>query len=98
MYVVCIERRMVAVADAATSSNTDRLSPDLVAALDQLADRSGTSRAELLRQAARDFLRRELAADEDPIVGVIGLGNTGPGAVSEEHHRFLAEHSARTVR
>jgi hypothetical protein len=29
---------------------------------------------------------------------VIGLGDAGPGAVSEEHDRYLAEHSARTLR
>jgi metal-responsive CopG/Arc/MetJ family transcriptional regulator len=73
------------------------LPKDLSAALDQLARRRRTSRAELLRQAARDFLRRELTADEDPILGVIGLGNAGPGAVSEEHDKFLAEHSARSA-
>jgi metal-responsive CopG/Arc/MetJ family transcriptional regulator len=74
------------------------LPSDLSAALDHLARRRGTSRAELLRQAARDFLQREVPADEDPILGVIGLGNAGPGAVSEEHDTYLAEHSARIVR
>jgi predicted transcriptional regulator len=74
------------------------LPPDLSAALDKLARRRRTSRAELLRQAAGDLLRRELTADEDPILGVIGLGNAGPGAVSEEHDKFLAEQSARSAR
>ena len=74
------------------------LPSDLSAALDRLARRRHTSRAELLRQAARDFLRRELPADDDLILGVIGLGDAGPGAVSEEHDRYLAEHSARTLR
>ena len=71
------------------------LPQDMSAALDRLARRRRTSRADLLRQAARDFLQRELPADEDPILGVIGLGNAGPRAVSEEHDRFLAELSAK---
>ena len=62
----------------------------LSAALDRLARQRGTSRAELLRQAARELLDRESTADEDPILGVIGIGNAGPDAVSEEHDRFLA--------
>lgn len=74
------------------------LPSDLSVALDHLARRRGTSRAELLRQAARAFLERELPADEDPILGVIGLGNAGPGAASEEHDAYLAEQSAHTVR
>jgi predicted transcriptional regulator len=63
----------------------------LSVALDRLAQRRGTSRAELLRQAAREFLGREQPADDDPIRGIVGLGNAGPGGVSEEHDRFLAE-------
>ncbi len=62
----------------------------LTAALDRLARRRGTSRAQLLRQAAGEFLERESSAEEDPIMGIIGLGDAGPGAVSQEHDRFLA--------
>ena len=62
----------------------------LSAALDRLARQRGTSRAELLRQAARELLDRESTANEDPILGVIGIGDGGPGAVSEDHDRFLA--------
>jgi Ribbon-helix-helix protein, copG family len=62
----------------------------LSAALDRLARHRGTSRAEVLRQAAREFLSREQPADEDPIGGIVGLGNAGPAAVAEEHDRFLA--------
>lgn len=73
------------------------LPSDVSTALDQLARRRRTSRAALLRQAARDFLQREVPADADPILGVIGLGNAGPGAVSEEHDRFLAELPAKRI-
>jgi predicted transcriptional regulator len=71
------------------------LPSDLSAALDRLAQRRRTSRAALLRQAALDFLEREGPHDEDPIFGVIGLGDAGPGAVSEEHDRFLVDLRAK---
>ena len=62
----------------------------LSAALDHLARHRGTSRAELLRQAAREYLQRELLAGEDAILGIVGLGSAGPGTISEEHDQFLA--------
>ncbi len=67
------------------------LSADLSAALDRLAHDRGISRAEVLRQAARELLEREQASDEDPILGIVGLGDAGPGRVSEDHDRFLAD-------
>jgi hypothetical protein len=29
--------------------------------------------------------------DEDQIVGIVGLGNAGPGAIAEEHDQLLVE-------
>ena len=71
------------------------LEPDLNEALDRLARQRGTSKANLLRLAARRFLDQEQVGKqtEDPILGLIGLGNAGPSRVSEEHDRVLAEHS-----
>jgi metal-responsive CopG/Arc/MetJ family transcriptional regulator len=69
----------------------------LSTALDRLARGRGISRAELLRQAAREFLERESPADEDEIMGVIGLGHAGPGAISEEHDQFLVGLHAKTT-
>jgi Arc/MetJ-type ribon-helix-helix transcriptional regulator len=66
------------------------LPAELSTALDRLARGRRTSRAELIRQAAREFLQREQPPGEDPILGIVALGNAGPGAVSEEHDRFLA--------
>jgi hypothetical protein len=65
------------------------LPAQLTAELDRLARCRGTSRAELIRQAAREFLAREGPSVDDPILGVIGLGNAGPGNAAEEHDRFL---------
>jgi metal-responsive CopG/Arc/MetJ family transcriptional regulator len=66
------------------------LPPALSDALDRLAQRRGTSRAELLRQAAREFLQREQPVEDDAILGVVGLGNAGEDSIAEEHDQFLA--------
>ncbi len=69
------------------------LDPDLADALDRLARQSGTSRAELIRLAARRFIEGEQPEREDPIIGLMGIGRGGLGRVSEGHDKFLAEHS-----
>ena len=68
------------------------LEPDLAEALGRLARRRGTSMAQLIRLAARRLLAEEQPVDEDPILGIIGLGRGGPGRVSEEHDHVLAAH------
>ncbi len=69
------------------------LDTDLADALDRLARQSGTSRAELIRLAARRFIEGERPVRKDPIVELIGIGRGGPGRASEDHDQFLAEHS-----
>jgi metal-responsive CopG/Arc/MetJ family transcriptional regulator len=71
------------------------LPPDLSAALDRLARLRGTSRAELLRLAARQFVEREAPAEEDPIVGIVNLGDAGPGRAAVAHNCMLMEHASR---
>lgn len=71
------------------------LEPELGAALDRLAHARGTSRANLIRLAARRLLQQEQDDEEDPILGLLGLGDAGAGRLSEEHGRVLAEHSLR---
>ena len=68
------------------------LDADLSEALDRLARRRGTSRADLIRLAARQMLAQEQSDDEDPLLGLIGLADGGPGHASLEHDRILSEH------
>ena len=68
------------------------LEPELSAALDRLARDGGMSRAKLIRIAEQRLLEVEQGGQEDPIVGLIGLGNAGRGRVSEQHDRTLADH------
>ena len=67
------------------------LEPAQTEALDRLAARRGVSRAALLREAARRLLREEGQAGEDPLLGMIGMANAGPGNAAAEHDRVLAE-------
>lgn len=70
----------------------------LSAALDRLARRRGTSRAHMLRLAATRLLEQEEELhEENPILGLIALGNAGPGRVSEDHDRILAEYTLRDM-
>jgi len=68
------------------------LEPELSEALDQLARHRGMSRAELIRVAVYRLLEEEQGVREDPILGLIGLGNAGAGRASEEHDRILTDH------
>lgn len=70
------------------------LDRDLNVALDRLARRRGTSKANLLRLAARRLLDEEQGGgEEDPILGIFGLGSSGFGNTSVEHDRVLAEYA-----
>ena len=70
------------------------LEPDLNSALDRLARQRGVSKANLLRLAARRLLDEEQdRATEDPILGLIGLGNGGSGHAAEDHDLILSGHA-----
>ena len=68
------------------------LDDDLDRALVELAQRRGTSKAGLIRLAARRLLVEEQGmAEEDSILGLSGLGHGGPGQASVDHDRILAD-------
>ena len=78
------------------------LPDDMTQALDKLAQDQGTSRAELLREAARRFLderRLVLPFGEDSLDGILGIAGRGDGIhepVSAEHDRYLVEEELRS--
>ena len=67
------------------------LPEELNQALDELARRRGTTKAELVRRAAQRLVDEELSPEQDPIWGIVGLGEGRGGNVSEEHDRYLSE-------
>jgi hypothetical protein len=68
------------------------LEPDLAESLDRLARQRGTSRADLIRVAARRLIREESEAPFGSILSLAGIGRDKDGAtdVSERHDEYLA--------
>jgi metal-responsive CopG/Arc/MetJ family transcriptional regulator len=67
------------------------LEPEVSQALDRLARRRGTTRSDLIRLATRKYVEEEQAPDEDSILGLIGLGQSGLTDVSERHDDYLTQ-------
>ena len=65
------------------------LEPELADSLDRLARKRGTSRASLIRLAARQLVADAAPGAEDSIFGIIGMGRGGPGDVAENHDEYL---------
>lgn len=66
--------------------------------LESIAKRKRTSKAELIRLSIDSYLSN-LPVEEDPVLGIIGLGRSGKGDISEKHDIHLARHiTGRTKR
>lgn len=66
------------------------LRPEQLDALRLLATKQGISVAELIRQGV-DLLLTEIPVEDDPLWGIVGLGNSGVHDLALEHDRYLAE-------
>ncbi len=58
-------------------------------ALKVLSKKRGVSKAAIIRESLEKFLR-ELPVEKDPAMGLIGLGRSGKGDLSEKHDKYLA--------
>ena len=58
--------------------------------LERLARGKGTSKAEIIRLSIDRYLCA-LPIEEDPALGLIGLGKSGKKDISEKHDIYLAE-------
>jgi metal-responsive CopG/Arc/MetJ family transcriptional regulator len=67
------------------------LEPELKKQLEFLASQHKISKAELIRQSIRKFLKEEKVNEEEPLLEIIGLGRSGIDNVSEKHDKYLAE-------
>lgn len=59
--------------------------------LEVLSKRRGISKAEIIRESIEKFLK-DLPVDEDPAMGLIGLGRSGRGDISDRHDRYLVRY------
>ena len=61
--------------------------------LESLARRRGTSKSEIIRLSINKYLNN-LPLEEDPTLGIIGLGRSGRGDLSGQHDAYLTKHLA----
>lgn len=66
------------------------LERELAEALDRLAEQRGSSRAEIIREAARELVRREDGA-YGSILGLAGIGRSGRSDIAARHDEYLVE-------
>lgn len=68
--------------------------------LKRLAASTGQSEAAHVRAALRDYLDRQLPAEEDPLGGLVGLveDEDGPVDVAERHDKYLYEAAEQSAR
>jgi hypothetical protein len=61
--------------------------------LESLAKEKGTSKAEIIRLSLDSYLGN-IPLDEDPAIGIIGLGRSGKGDISEKHDSYLTMYTS----
>lgn len=68
-------------------------------ALRFLAQKKETSMTELVRESIAEYLARQ-PIEDDPALGLIGLGQSGQSDIAEKHDQYLTSetHSAETSR
>ncbi len=66
------------------------LRQDQLDVLRGLARRKGASMAELIRQAV-DRLLWDIPVEEDPLMDIVGLGDSGLGDLAINHDHYLVE-------
>lgn len=60
--------------------------------LEAISKEKGISKAAIIRDGIEQYLRG-LPVEDDPAMGLIGLGNSGKGDLSDKHDRYLAQHA-----
>ncbi len=73
------------------------LEPEMIKELNNLAERLGISKGELIRESVKRILQEKTKVKNDPIWGIVGMGHSGVGKVSTEHDRYLAEIKLRKM-
>ena len=54
--------------------------------------KKGVSKIEIIRESLDKFLR-EIPLEEDPGMGLIGLGNSGKRNLSDHHDKYLVRYA-----
>lgn len=62
--------------------------------LEMLSKKRGISKAAIIRQSLEKFLKG-LPLEEDPALGIVGLGRSGKHNLSERHDQYLVQYDSR---
>lgn len=73
------------------------LEPQQDYVLGNLAKKKGISKAEIIRKSLDKFLRK-IPLKEDPGMGLIGLGSSGKGNLSDNHDKYLSRYARQKKR
>ncbi len=60
--------------------------------LEILSKKRGVSKASIIRESIEKYLK-ELPVEEDAAMGLIGIGSSGKGDLSDKHDRYLAQYA-----
>ncbi len=65
--------------------------------LEILSMKRGVSKSEIIRESIEKYLK-ELPIEEDPAMGLIGLGDSGKSDLADKHDRYIARYAASRKR
>jgi hypothetical protein len=68
------------------------LEPQQDDVLNLLAQKRGISKAEIIRRSLEKFFK-EIPLEEDPAMGLIGLGSSKKGDLSVHHDQYIARYA-----
>lgn len=68
------------------------IEPGQDATLAMLAKKRGVSKAELIRESIEKYLAT-LPVEEDPAMGIVGLGRSGKRDISARHDKYLVKYA-----
>jgi hypothetical protein len=68
------------------------IEPQQDSAIAHLAKRKGVSKAEIIRESLERYLR-QIPLEDDPAMGIVGLGKSGRKDLSERHDDYVARYA-----
>ena len=73
------------------------IEPDQARALEAMSRSKGISKAAIMRESLAHYLTGT-PVEEDPALGIVGIGKSGRGDLAERHDHYLEGYSTRKKR
>ncbi len=61
--------------------------------LEELSNNKGISKAQIIRLSIEKYLK-ELPIEEDPAMGLVGLGESKKGNLAAKHDKYIAKYAS----